>query len=138
VATQAQRAGRRFAAAPALYRPQLRLAAAAHVVEFGGRHAEPVSKTATAADQPRARLPTLRVAVLGGGGRPPSACPAALGGGRGTLTSSAAAAAAYESTTAAAADQPQDRVPFPGEAAVGGCRRLTSAGLMTLDDGRRP
>jgi len=52
--------------------------------------------------------------------------------------SSAAAAAAYESTTAAAADQPQDGVPFPGAAVVGGCRRLTSACLMTLGDGRRP
>jgi len=65
-------------------------------------------------------------------------CPAALGGGRRTLTSTAAAAAAYKSTTAAAADQPQDRVPLSGAAAVGGCRRLTSAGLMTLGDGRRP
>jgi len=108
------------------------------VVEFGGRHAEPVSTTATAADKPPAPLPSLRVPVLGGGGRPSSACPAALGGGRGTLTSSEAAAAAYKSTTAAAADQPRDGVPLPGAAAVRGCRHLTSAGLMTLGDGRQP
>jgi len=108
------------------------------VVEFGGRRAEPVSTTATAADQPRARLPSLRVSVLGGGHRPSPACPVALGGGRGTLTSSAAAAAAYESTTAAAADQRRDGVPLPGAAAFGGCRRLTSVCPMTLGDGRLP
>jgi len=108
------------------------------VVEGGGRHADPVAATVAAADQPPAQLPSSRVAVLGGGCRPTPAFLAALGGGRRTLRSSAAAAAAYASTTAAASNQPQERVRLPGVAVVGGGRRLNSACVMTLGDGRRP
>jgi len=97
-----------------------------------------VSSTVSVDDHLQACWSSSGAAELGGGRRPNLVRPTALGGGLDTLTSSAAATAAYESTTAAAADQPQDRVPLRGAAAVGSCRRLTSAGLMTLGDGRRP